>query len=85
MQWLHLFLQSFSNLISIEGLLRSKEKVEEDDETRLYLKVLSSLRIFEVGGQNQISAEFVLRQVDRLTGARTRRELMIGAELGSSD
>ncbi|WJX83058.1 hypothetical protein P8452_65748 [Trifolium repens] len=62
MQWLHLFLQSFSNLISIEGLLRSKEKVEEDDETRLYLKVLSSLRIFEVGGQNQISAEFVLRQ-----------------------
>ncbi|KAK2362228.1 hypothetical protein QL285_087306 [Trifolium repens] len=51
----------------------------------LYLKVLSSLRIFEVGGQNQISAEFVLRQVDRLTGARTRRELMIGAELGSSD
>ncbi|WJX78079.1 hypothetical protein P8452_61336 [Trifolium repens] len=44
------------------------------ETTGIDLKVVENTR-------SQYKASY---QVDRLTGARTRRELMIGAELGSS-
>ncbi|KAK2352149.1 hypothetical protein QL285_096464 [Trifolium repens] len=60
--------------------------------------IMSPVLIFEVGYTTQNfsessevvvitvfrASEFISIQVNRLTGARTRMELMIGAELGSS-
>ncbi|WJX52169.1 hypothetical protein P8452_38307 [Trifolium repens] len=47
-------------------------------------KLLGAKELKSRRGHTESELSFVF-QVDRLTGARTRRELMIGAELGSSD
>ncbi|KAK2389557.1 hypothetical protein QL285_063140 [Trifolium repens] len=62
------------------GLFTLKPSLAESDQLSIVFSESSEVVVITVFR----ASEFISIQVDRLTGARTRMELMIGDELGSS-